>query len=362
MQLVRPRPGRFHAPLWVAMVATCLAPLALLPAAAAAGPRAAVLPLTRGPGVEAEPEEAARGGLRQALAGAGHEVLPPAEVERLLMVAKLRCVTEACLRDNAKVLGVDFMLGGRLSVETAGDAQSFELALWLYDRKQGATAAVHRARCAACDVARLKTWAVGVGRALLAQAADDEAPARIRIRTRPAGAAVTIDGAPVGVAPMTFGVQPGQHTVAVERSGFRAWVQEVQVKAGATELVEVFLEPSAGSARDGGGSRPAAILKWVALGAGVAALAAGIALIAMDGEETCDAGWGPAACPERQATLAPGIALTVTGGLAAGVAGLLFYYDARPKEPTDGQGTRSATALVPAALPGGGGLFAVTRF
>jgi PEGA domain len=332
--------------------------MALVPVAAAAAPRAAVLPLSCSGAVPSAREEAVRTALRRTLSSAGHRVLPTTEVDRLLVIAQQRCISATCLAKNAKLLGVELLLGGRLELE-AGGSQTWDLALWLYDASKGSTAAVHRSRCAACDPARLGPWATKTVRALLAQATDDAATTQLRVRSRPAGAAVTIDGAAAGITPMTFGIQPGRRSIEVQLAGYRASVQEVTVRAGATELVEVFLEPAGGRGKQGADRvRPASILKWVALGAGVAALAGGITLIALDGDETCDSGWGPAACPERQATLAPGIALTVTGGLATAISGLLFYYDARPEQPTRGK----AVALVPAVFRGGGGLSAVARF
>ena len=97
------------------------------------------------------------------------------------------------------------------------------------------------------------------------------------------------------------------------------------------------------------------IAKWVGLGVGVAGLAAGITLIALDGEGTCDTAAGDR-CKDTYETLAPGVALTATGGVAAAAAAVLFILDARRR------GSSGATGLLPVGPRRSAGLTAVVRF
>ncbi len=115
--------------------------------------------------------------------------------------------------------------------------------------------------------------------------------------------------------------------------------------------------PGAGGTDAGGaGSSWIGIAKWVGLGVGVAGLAAGITLIALDGEGTCDTAAGDR-CKDTYETLAPGVALTATGGVAAAAAAVLFILDAR-------RGGRSSEAvgLSPVGPRRSAGLTAVVRF
>jgi hypothetical protein len=63
------------------------------------------------------------------------------------------------------------------------------------------------------------------------------------VDSRPAGAAVTIDGRPAGVTPlMLTSVAPGRHTVRLERAGYRAVSTTVAVKPGERARVAARLE------------------------------------------------------------------------------------------------------------------------
>jgi len=119
------------------------------------------------------------------------------------------------------------------------------------------------------------------------------------------------------------------------------------------------LDPAgAGAGADAAGGTSSWIgpTKWVALGVAVAALAAGITLIALDGSGTCDTAAGDR-CKDRYETLAPGVALTATGGAAALTAGLLFYLDSRRITEQ-----RAGVSLLPAGPRRSAGLTAMVRF
>ena len=96
------------------------------------------------------------------------------------------------------------------------------------------------------------------------------------------------------------------------------------------------------------------VVKWVALGVAVAGLGAGIPLMALDGQGTCDGG---NRCPDNYETLAPGVAVTAVGGAAVVGAVVLFVLDARNKKRA-----RHQAGIAPVLLPGGFGLGATVRF
>ena len=62
------------------------------------------------------------------------------------------------------------------------------------------------------------------------------------IDSRPAGAAVFVDGRPVGVTPLTLTIAPGPHTVRLEHAGHRPVTTRVEVKEGERARVAARLE------------------------------------------------------------------------------------------------------------------------
>ena len=129
----------------------------------------------------------------------------------------------------------------------------------------------------------------------------------------------------------------------------------VQGRPGSHKDGETVAATATDRQDDGGpGAGWMGLVKWVALGVAVAGLGAGIPLIAMDGSGTCDSG---GRCPEQYETLAPGVAATAVGGVAAVGAVVLFVLDARGKKKT-----KQRAAVTPLLLPGGVGLGAMVRF
>ncbi len=65
--------------------------------------------------------------------------------------------------------------------------------------------------------------------------------ARVTLRSRPAGASLVVDEAPVGVEPWTGELTRGGHTVIAELPGYRRTSQEVTVDAGQERTVTIDL-------------------------------------------------------------------------------------------------------------------------
>ncbi len=73
-------------------------------------------------------------------------------------------------------------------------------------------------------------------------AADATAPGSLLVESRPAGALVTVDGAEVGVTPVTVPtLTPGNHTVRIERAGFAPITTTARVEARTRARVAVTL-------------------------------------------------------------------------------------------------------------------------
>jgi hypothetical protein len=330
---------------------TRILPLLLLLASTPAGAdpaRALVLPLQHAAPVTPARAAALRAGAARALG----QQISSAEVDRRLAATDPTCTSSSCLAEAARVLGAEQLVGGRLALEPG---EVWTISLWLFDARQGATVGTLRDQCGGCSDAEAARWAGEVALRLRQESQAEEDAARIDVRSVPAGAQVSIDGTPVGVAGMAFGVAPGRHTVTLQLAGYRLSVHEVQVRPGATAAVQARLEQEPPApAEPGSGFFSARVFKWVALGVGAAGLASGIALLALHGQETCDRQHDFYRCEEVRDTLAPGVALTVVGALAAGASAYLFYRDHHNKSTTN--------SVAPAAVYRGFGINATLRY
>src|SRR6185436_11063185 len=74
-------------------------------------------------------------------------------------------------------------------------------------------------------------------------AASASAAGGLVVDSRPAGATVTIDGAPAGTTPLTIpSIAPGTHKVVIEKDGYQPWVTTVDVKPGERPRVAASLQ------------------------------------------------------------------------------------------------------------------------
>ena len=64
----------------------------------------------------------------------------------------------------------------------------------------------------------------------------------IDVKSNPDGADITIDGKFVGNTPSTVKLAPGDHTISIEKSGFKSWQRTLTVSPNGTVNVEATLE------------------------------------------------------------------------------------------------------------------------
>ena len=87
-----------------------------------------------------------------------------------------------------------------------------------------------------------------VARADLPQAATDTpvassaTEASIAIKSDPEAAEITINGKFVGTTPSTIQLKPGDHTVLIEKTGFRSWQKTISVTAGSSATLSATLD------------------------------------------------------------------------------------------------------------------------
>lgn len=166
----------------------------------------------------------------------------------------------------------------------------------------------------------------------------------IKVDSEPAGASVHVDGNPLGQTPYQRDAFVGPHRVSVSKSGYAKYDSAVTVEDGQTLTVTAPLQAVA-TPSAGGPTRPTKILKWVFLGAGLAAALAGGIVLGAGERQICNVGSG---CMASFNGRPAGIALLTLGGLSLVTSGGLFYYDARLASQPAGTST-------PSAAPASGG-------
>jgi hypothetical protein len=141
----------------------------------------------------------------------------------------------------------------------------------------------------------------------------------------PSGAAITLDGAQVGAAPLSREVAPGSHDVGASLSGYRTQLRTIEAAAGVQQLVRFELLATTQPRSD---RKPLRRLGWALLGLGAAGVIVGAPLVAIDGRPVTSNCTGEnvnafGVCKYRHDTLAGGAALLGVGA-AAIVAGTVI--------------------------------------
>jgi len=233
-------------------------------------------------------------------------------------VDPLACVDETCYRRAAPALGVAYLVTGAV-----GERQkTYDITLELVNGRTGAVIGTHRARCEICGVEEAGEKMGLAASALRSRLeAVAKAPARFVIRSRPAGALVTMDGQPLGRTPLDREIAGGAHTLQISAEGYDATERSLTVVSGVDETLDLELLPLASKF-------PFRKAGWAALALGAAALAAGIYAEAIDGDEIpCSAAekdpWGH--CPNLRNTRVLAAALVGLGVGAATLGGVWLY-------------------------------------
>jgi hypothetical protein len=273
--------------------------------------------------------------LESGLLAAGLQAATEQERARALAGREGRCFEPACWRAVAQKLGCRYAVGGTVR----GDDQDYAISLWLGDSATGAVRARAAERCDLCGQ-RAAAEKMDLGASALAAklTAAALAPARLSVASEPPGAAVRVDGKQAGLTPLELELAPGKHEVAVRAPGYLASRRQVMAVGGVSERLAVRLVAEAAPGRSSG----LRIAGWASLGAGVAALAAGIALFAIDGQEVdCVVALAGSGCRQRATLVEAAVATTL--GVAAGGLGGFLLYRARARE----RRAEARAALVP---------------
>lgn len=288
--------------------------------AVAAAAELAIAPMTTGQGAPADVQRAFAEELPRALAASGFSLMPPNEVDMKVgeRPELLQCKSGGCLAEEAAFFHVARLALPRL--ERAADG-SFTVGVTIYDaaQKQPVCDAVDRVANAGEMRDKLTALADKLHGQLLR-------PGRLEVTSRPP-ANVFVDGRARGVTPWSGELAASMHLVALESGGARV-ERDVSIAPGATARVDVELSATTpSSARHSDAVKP---LKWVTLAAGLAAVGAGAALVALDGHGTCTPLTGQKQCPDVYDTRTGGIVALAGGGALVVTSVILFVVD-RPR-------------------------------
>ncbi len=284
----------------------------------------------------------------EGLAAAQFEVFSSAAVSQKLSTDGRRlvnCRDGGCYPELARTLGVNYLVVARVSESN----KNYEISLEIINGRTGGVIGTNRERCEICGVDEAgEKMALAAGSLRARLEALVTAPARFIIRSRPAGVALAIDGAPAGRTPIDRELAGGAHKLELAAPGYDRLDRTVTVVAGVDETIDLELVPIPLKF-------PFRKVGWAALVVGVAAVAAGIWAVAADGNEVACPN-GPhdqlGHCPTVRSTRTLGAALIGAGAASATLGGAWIYIAggmpgvAGPSERADLRNARGGTLLV----------------
>jgi hypothetical protein len=259
--------------------------------------------------------------LAEGLTAARFEVITGALVRERLAAAGLAadsCSGGSCTETAARALGVSYLVFASI-VE---HEKTYDVTLDLVNGRSGVTIGTNRERCEICGVEEASekvSLAASALRARLEALANT--PARFIIRARPSRARVTLDGEPIGPAPVDRELAPGVHKLELAAEGYDVLEKTITAVNGVDETLdlELVVQPT---------KLPMRAMGWIAVAVGVAALAGGAWAESVDGDElSCDAGARDdrGNCPRVRNTRVLGAVLAGVGAASATLGGVWLY-------------------------------------
>jgi hypothetical protein len=311
--------------------------------------RVAVLRLAFNGGVSEAARDLFARRLVEGLAAAQFDVLAGHDVRQRLGTAGVdagSCHAGECLARAARALEVSFLVIGAVEEHD----KTYEITLELVNGRSGVNIGTNRERCEICGTEEA-TEKVGLAASALRARLEVLArtPARFIIRSRPAGARLAIDGAPVGRTPVDHELPSGVHKLDLSAEGYDPLERTVTAVSGVDETLDLDLVPLPTKF-------PYRLAGWSALAVGVAALAVGIWAVTTDGrEDTCP----PAQqdvdghCPTVRNTRTLGAALMGVGAASA-TLGVTWIYLGTAGIPRAAEGGTPGRALAGVSIGVGG--------
>jgi hypothetical protein len=263
--------------------------------------------------------------LVQGLSAARFEVLRGSDVQQRLAgpnQALASCQNADCYPAMAAALAASYLITANI-VESN---KTYTMVMEIINGRTGGVLASNRERCETCGVEEAGEK-MGLAASALRERLEvvSRAPARIIIRSRPAGATVVMDGRQTGVTPLDVELPGGSHHAQLYLRNHDPSARSFTVVSGVDEAIDLDLVaiPSRFPYRTAG---------WSALAGGAALAIAGIVTMAFDNKDiSCsqDVKDINGRCPNIRST--NWWAASMIGiGVAAATTGGFFLYLAPP--------------------------------
>jgi hypothetical protein len=275
--------------------------------------------------------------LVQGLSAAHFEVLRGQDVAQKLSgpnQALASCQNASCYPAMAGILAASYLITAQVDESN----KTYTMVLEIINGRTGGVLASNRERCETCG-AEEAGEKMGLAASALRERLESESrsPARFVIRSRPAGAAVVMDGKAAGATPLDTNLTGGPHHMQLLLADHETLSRSFTVVSGVDESMDLDLTaiPSKFPYRAAG---------WSTLGGGAALVLAGIVTMAIDGREiACTTGKDPAGhCPYVLGTRWWAGAMIGVGMAAATVGGTFLYL--APAPPSSGMGATATVA------------------
>lgn len=165
-------------------------------------------------------------------------------------------------------------LGASLSITATGRDYALELTLTNLDEGDDVTTLTRV--CDTCGFAELGDSVEALATAAVrALAKAQPLPATVKVSSEPSGASVTVDGAQVGTTPLELPLSAGEHTLAFTADGHVSHRRRLVVAAGELLSLDASLSPAVSNADVAAQQR-----RRIGLAVGGATMAGGITSIA----------------------------------------------------------------------------------
>jgi len=268
-------------------------------------------------------------GLARGVEETGGVVIGYDEVQKRLAPkpALIGCTSTTCLASIAEVVGTADMIRVRIAAQGA----NYEVELELL----GVNGPI-RKRSGSCTVCTISDLADLTATRVHELLEAEVLPIAIVIAVEPADATLEIPGVGTQPAPWSGELAPGSYEITARRDGFVAKTETVIVSDdGSDHQFKIALGPVDAGGADGGNLFTRgkwSWKKWAIGGGGAVALITGIALLAVDGNSTCDA--SGVTCPREYDTSTAGLLIGLVGLGGAGVSGWMFWSERQDRQET----------------------------
>jgi len=258
--------------------------------------------------------------LLEGLSAARFEVLTGSEVQATLKGSQdlAACDNATCYQAIATALAASYLITANVSESN----KTYTVTMEIINGRTGKVLASNRERCETCGVEEAGEK-MGLAASALRERLEtvSRGPARFIVKSRPAGAAVRLDGQTVGVTPLDVDLSGGQHLLQLSHPGYDLLERKFIAVSGVDETMDFDMVaiPSKFPFRTAG---------YAAIAGGVLLMVAGAVAITYDKDEAscANATKDPLGhCPQRWNTRWWSLSLLGLGASSATLGGVMLF-------------------------------------